>query len=403
MKKLFLQLLAYLYAMASETLAEKQELSLPSMPELVLQNNYPAEVHKVTTTDGYILTMHRIPYSPKSYDNDTSKPVVFLQHGLLSSSVDWVMLGPEKSLAYLLADEGYDVWMGNARGNMFSTNHTSLNPTNPSFWSFSWHEMGVYDLPAEIDYILETTGQTSISYVGHSMGTTMFFVLASSKLEYNAKISHVVALAPVAFLKHTKSPFASISRHLPKGVRNVIFDMVLNWPFFPNREFSNGLLKKFCKKGSMMQEMCTNTLFQIGGFNSEQLNQVSTMLPTILHYFPAGSSIKAWRHYGQLIDSGKFRKYDYELANLYKYGSMKPPKYNLKSINTWVSLIAGPNDWLATPEDVVLLQDELPNCEYYQVSLPKFNHFDFMWATDVKTLVNDNVISLLNDEDYYIE
>jgi hypothetical protein len=32
-----------------------------------------------------------------------------------------------------------------------------------------------------------------------------------------------------------------------------------------------------------------------------------TMLPTILHYFPAGSSIKAWRHYGQLISSGKER------------------------------------------------------------------------------------------------
>jgi hypothetical protein len=29
------------------------------------------------------------------------------------------------------------------------------------------------------------------------------------------------------------------------------------------------------------------------------------MLPIILHYFPAGSSMKAWRHYGQLISSGK--------------------------------------------------------------------------------------------------
>jgi lysosomal acid lipase/cholesteryl ester hydrolase len=82
----------------------------------------------------------------------------------------------------------------------------------------SWHEMGVYDLPAEIDYILTYTTQKNLRYVGHSMGTTMFYVLMSKKPEYNAKISHMVALAPVAFLRNTKSPFASITRLLPSGV-----------------------------------------------------------------------------------------------------------------------------------------------------------------------------------------
>jgi len=35
---------------------------------------------------------------------------------------------------------------------------------------FSWHEMGVYDLPANFDYILGTTGAEDLYYVGHSMG-----------------------------------------------------------------------------------------------------------------------------------------------------------------------------------------------------------------------------------------
>jgi lysosomal acid lipase/cholesteryl ester hydrolase len=51
----------------------------------------------VTTEDGYILTMHRIPYSPKS-PAAPNKSVVFLQHGLLGSSADWIILGPKKSL-----------------------------------------------------------------------------------------------------------------------------------------------------------------------------------------------------------------------------------------------------------------------------------------------------------------
>ncbi|KDR15391.1 Lipase 3 [Zootermopsis nevadensis] len=70
----------------------------PTEPKLITQHGYPAETHTVTTEDGYILTMHRIPYSPKSNSTDTKRPVVFLQHGLISSSVDWVIMGPDKSL-----------------------------------------------------------------------------------------------------------------------------------------------------------------------------------------------------------------------------------------------------------------------------------------------------------------
>jgi len=47
---------------------------------------------------------------------------------------------------------------------------------------------------------------------------------------------------------------------------------------------------------------------------------------------------------------GSFRQYDYGLANLYKYGSLNPPDYNLSIISSFVSLIVGRNDWLASPE-----------------------------------------------------
>ena len=66
-------------------------------PELIEKYGYPSESHKIVTEDGYILIMHRIPYSPKS-PPAPNKPAVFLQHGLISSSADWIILGPEKSL-----------------------------------------------------------------------------------------------------------------------------------------------------------------------------------------------------------------------------------------------------------------------------------------------------------------
>jgi len=66
--------------------------------------------------------------------------------------------------------------------------------------------MGVSDLPAVIDYILEKTGAQQIFYIGHSMGTTMFYVLGSERPEYNSKIRAMFSLAPVAFMSHMKSP-----------------------------------------------------------------------------------------------------------------------------------------------------------------------------------------------------
>ena len=65
--------------------------------EIVKREGYPAEYHEVVSEDGYILVMHRIPYSPKS-PAAPNRPVVFLQHGIMDSSYSWVALGPKISI-----------------------------------------------------------------------------------------------------------------------------------------------------------------------------------------------------------------------------------------------------------------------------------------------------------------
>ncbi|XP_011148565.1 lipase 3 isoform X1 [Harpegnathos saltator] len=404
--------------------------------ELIETHGYIAETHYVWTEDDYRLNVHRVlppddrispvslgvhtidwlgsmvnnsknhnsSVSPESCDRvsdrasvASSKIPVLVHHGLLSSSADWVLLGSHKALAYVLCDNGFDVWLGNARGNTYSRGHKRYSIRDNEFWNFSWHEIGYYDLPALIDYILDKTGHTKLYYIGYSQGTTVFYVMGSERPEYNDKVEGMISLAPVAYLANQKSPLLKCLVYFYRLAEwgSVVWNIHHCFP--RNRRWQTRLLSSFIRTvpGAMTKSFCYCWFHLIAGFGSNQLDK--SMLPEIFGHFPAGASTKQMFHFAQLITSKSFQKYDHGAKqNKMLYGSIRPPEYNLSKIKTPVTIFYSDNDFLTHATDVQKLAKKLPNIrQVKKIQYDKFNHIDYLWGRDAKTLLYINIVKIL--------
>lgn len=153
---------------------------------MITYAGFHSQTHQVQTKDSYILKMHRI----LSKNLSPNKLPVLFMHGLSSTAGIFLIQGQQKSLPYLLAKEGHDIWLGNNRGNTYSMKHKIYDVDSIKFWDFSFHELGVYDLPAMIDYVLIATNQTKLIFVGHSQGTTQVFTSKYLKQYYYSNSLH---------------------------------------------------------------------------------------------------------------------------------------------------------------------------------------------------------------------
>ena len=169
----------------------------------------------------------------------------------------------------MLADAGYDVWLGNARGNVYSRQNNRMSPSHPDFWRFSWHEIGVIDIPTMIDFITAATGQQQIHYVGHSQGTTVYFVMLSERPEYNAKIKTGHLLAPCAFFGKARLPLIKLSAPL---VLTPIIKLAENKEFLSKTLLTSAIVRELC---DVLPLICRAANRLLAEFDITGLNMVS--------------------------------------------------------------------------------------------------------------------------------
>ncbi|KAH8285736.1 hypothetical protein KR018_001636, partial [Drosophila ironensis] len=355
--------------------------------DLVIKYGYPSETHFANTPDGYRLSLHRIP-------RKGGKPII-LVHGLMSSSACWVQFGPANGLAYILHRKGYDVWMLNTRGNIYSKEHLKGRLPPRKYWDFSFHEIGKYDLPAAIDYVLKDTNAQSVHYIGHSQGSTAFFVMCSENPQYSKKVHLMQALSPTVFLQDNRSPVLKFLSMF-KGK----FSMLLNLLGGYEISSKNRLIKQFkqhiCDRSEVASSICAIFDFVLCGFDWKSFN--ATLTPIAAAHASQGASAKQVYHYAQMQGDTNFQGFDHGAElNRVRYESADPPAYNLSQVNSKVVLHHGNGDWLGSGSDVDNLKQRLPNViDSRKVDFDGFSHYDFTLSKDVRPLVYDHVLYHLN-------
>ncbi|XP_068633463.1 lipase 1-like [Battus philenor] len=354
--------------------------------ELAKKYGFPAKEYEVITSDGYILKLFNIP-------GKNGLPVL-LMHGLAASADCWIIRG-ERSLAVTLAKSGYDLWFGNIRGNKYSRKHVNLNPdTDEAFWDFSFHENGYYDLPAIVERVLKESKTRKLNAIGYSQGTTIFYVLCSTRPEYNSKINFMMGLASVAFLNNIQPPLSRVI-----SVSSVIYNMLKDWGFnelFYDKSMFNNFLKVFCSVPSIGYRVCMEAVtFPIVGRDTEEVK--SDFVPVIFGHYPTSTALKSLYHYAQISNRKTFSQFDYGLTgNLIKYNSLLPPVYNLNLVTTKIIIYAGLNDKLSTIADVDVLISKLPNVVRYIVSpWEKCNHVDYVWGKNTNLYLFPYILEVL--------
>jgi lysosomal acid lipase/cholesteryl ester hydrolase len=288
-------------------------------------------------------------------------------HGLFATAADYLMTGATNGLrnnlttfpneilmtllipppppAFVLANLGFDIWLGNSRGSDYGLNHRTLDSHSKQFWNFSFHEIGNLDLPAMLDFVLNATGAEKVFYVAHSQGCTALMVLLATRPEYNDKIHEAHLMAPAVFMANFPHPFVRFfaSEFDAFVERTKSYDLISNSQIMSAVEPMNAF---FCQPNSPTVGMCTNLIQMVCGKNENGTETDVKVMPVLVKFLAHAVSTKQIHHFVQLYQSGRFQQYSYGAKNRAVYGQMNPPEYELKRVNIPVCIYAGKNDMM---------------------------------------------------------
>lgn len=357
---------------------------------------YKFEEHVVLTKDGYLLGIHRL-CTPKSARRNSigvpsSKPVVYLHHGLLMNSEVWICLtSADRSLAFALVEMGFDVWLGNNRGNKYSKKSIHHDPKSKEFWNYSIDDFAWHDIPDCIEYILRFTEASKVSYVGFSQGTAQAFAALSIHPQLNQKINVFIALAPAIKPAGLAAPIVDgLMKTSPSLMylafgRNAILSSV---PFWANLLYP-----------PLFSSIIDAALFWL--FNWKSRNISEAQKHAAYSHLYSFASTKSVVHWFQIMRNGQFTMYDDDADGFSAPSARNAPsgptayhpvRFPTKNISSPIVLIYGEEDNLV---DIDSMLRELPEARTSVKPLRGYEHLDILWGKDVHKDVFPTVVETL--------
>ena len=155
----------YAAALLSQTSTEDCEL-MPLFGQVMLglTPNLSWERLEVQTDDDYILSMVHIFADSDGNPNDDALGPVMLVHGANTNGLSWFdSTEPTmyKSLVERLWYEGFDVYIPNLRGTLYSREHATLDLDSKEYWDYDIETVAKMDIPALVSAVLTKRQQDS--------------------------------------------------------------------------------------------------------------------------------------------------------------------------------------------------------------------------------------------------
>ncbi len=248
-------------------------------------------------------------------------------------------------------------------------------------------QFAFHDIPDSIDYILATTSQSSLSYIGFSQGTAQAFATLSIHPTLNDKIDVFIALAPAMS---------------PAGLRNGVVDALVKAS--PQVLFLAFGRRSILSSTTMWQsilyppifvriiDMSLSFLFDWSGKNIS-LDQKLAAYPHLYSF----TSTKSVVHWFQIIRNKSFQMFDDDVQAPLSLGASdryyRVAKFPTRNIKTPIVLLYGGSDSLI---DIRVMLKELPKHTVAK-EVPHFEHLDFLWGQEVETLVFPHVFEALSE------
>lgn len=414
-----------------------ENIGTASVQEIILRSGYKYENHYISTQDGYVTQLVRL-INPLADRRRLKQPPVMLFHGGSGSQVTYVSASaiqhhPEKyprvssdgpitswnrSLAFVLANNGYDVWIIGTRGagpgnqgHIKFRGPKSIDRSGAAadkigvpffknineateYWNFSMDEIVTFEMTRQIDRVLDMTGASKVTLFGYSISPAMTLMLLAERPDYATKVHSIVSMAPIITAKGINRLNRLLCEMVTRFVSDRLGTLLMSELFLTSA--TKNVFQALNTNKFVRYSLTKPLLALISGPSAKYLSLVE---PAFGGHTGNPVSFREVKQVCQQAFSGRLQKYDFgPRKNKLLYGTRRPPAFDISDLHVdhWL-VISGANDKVATQYSVnQYLRDVKHPKPYKNIVVEGYNHLDLVAALDNDVKINLPILEFLD-------